>query len=139
MKFNERFHILKELTMGYIVDAEYEKDDRYGISQVDFTVYEIASSNLDNTFDDTDLERHLKCSIKWDSCCHFWFGERDIESERTTDGYLHICGVHGIIAHIKIMEFLYKKAFELMDREPLEHEQWLLNDLTYNTDNPHIK
>ena len=61
-------------------------------------------------------EKYLTATIKWDSCSHFNFGDKD--------GYIHICGAHFYQEHIKLMRWLYNRAFELMGRKPQRGEEW---------------
>lgn len=64
-------------------------------------------------------EKYLEGSIKFDSCSHFWFGDED--------KYLHLCGAEDFERHILLMQFVYKKAFELMGRSPLAGQEWRMN------------
>ena len=59
-----------------------------------------------------EVEPYLKCSIKWDGCSHFWFGD---EGEK--DGYLHICGHGDFSQHVMLMSHLYSLAFQIMEGE----------------------
>jgi hypothetical protein len=105
----------------YIVGEEfgfYVEVPEYTECHADFTVYEIMGYEDDNNF---EKELYLKAYIKWDSCSHFWFGDND----KDNPGYIHICGVNSYVKHISLMRWLYKKAFELMDRDPYgEGENW---------------
>lgn len=81
---------------------------------VDFKVFEVCSkSTADNSY--VDLQEYLTCSIKWDSCSHFWF---------PSEGYIHMCGVDSYIKHCQLLKELYAKAFELMGRKPESGEEW---------------
>lgn len=82
----------------------------------EFVVKEIVAWNLDG--EPLRCEEYLECLIKWDSCSHFWFGDGD------DDGYLHLCGVGDFINHVKLVRWLYNKAFELMGSKPQDGEDW---------------
>ena len=91
----------------------------------DMAVREIASwvEGDDGVYDvPCDYEDYLECSIKWDSCSHFRFGE--VGEDGTRDAYLHICGVDYYKKHVALMEKLYNLAFKTMGREPMESEVW---------------
>lgn len=53
-----------------------------------------------------DAEIYLRGYIKWDGC-----SELD-------QGQPHWCGVTGFIKHTKLLKYIHKRAFELMDHEP---------------------
>jgi hypothetical protein len=89
---------------------------------VSFEVEEVVAYELGDK-QNYESQLYLTGTIKWDSCSHFWFGERENGEQ---DGYLHICGVKSFEKHIKLLEFLYKKAFELMNRQPEKGEEWTL-------------
>ena len=74
-----------------------------------------STGSSDTTLDIEEAQPYLIATIKWDSCSHFDFGE---------GGYLHLCGVDAFKDHIKLLEFLYKRAFELMGRNPEPDEEW---------------
>ena len=59
-------------------------------------------------------EDYLSAYIKWDGCSHFWFGEVGENGDR--DSYLRICGSEDFREHIRLMEFLYRRAEELVPR-----------------------
>lgn len=108
---NMKFEILGRF--GFVVHVK-----RQDISKafVNFKVEEIISRLEDGSIYET--EDYLECTIKWDSCSHFDFGDK---------GYIHICGYDSYKKHIQLMEWLYKKAFELMEREPYdESDKWRL-------------
>jgi len=63
-----------------------------------------------------EVEFYLECLIKWDSCCHFTFGEGD--------GYLHLCGVYSLFDHAVLIQHLYETAFELMGEGPEDGQEW---------------
>ena len=76
---------------------------------LDADVYEVTSWNAeDNT--PCDKDKYCKAYMKWDGCCHVWFGEEDETGK--SDGYMHLCGVDSWKKHILLMEELYKCAEE---------------------------
>ena len=96
---------------GFLITAEPKEH------VVNFLVEEITARDVENN-EVLEKEKYIEGSIKWDSCSHFWFGDED--------KYLHLCGVEDFQKHVQLMEFLYKKAFELMGRKPLDGEEWSL-------------
>lgn len=58
-----------------------------------------------------DEDLYLKGHIKWDGCSQF-----------QTDG-LHLCGLHGYRLHVRLLQRLWNRAHQLMDREP-EDDWW---------------
>jgi hypothetical protein len=97
---------------GFLITADAKEH------VVNFEVEDIVSRDV-ATNEVLEKEKYLNCSIKFDGCSHFWFGDED--------KYLHICGAEDYQRHIQLMEFLYKKAFELMGRSPLPGEEWPLD------------
>lgn len=85
---------------------------------VNIKVEEITGWGDDGTY---DFDPYLTCLIKWDSCCHFYFGET---LDETAHGYIHMCGVHDLMKHAHVMRELYVWAFQLMGREPSDGEEW---------------
>lgn len=87
-----------------------------------FSVDEITGYEFDESTNDYtkihDLDPYLQCTIKWDSCSHFSFGDGD--------GYLHICGVGNFLNHVILMRHLYDQAFKLMGQAPQPGEEWPL-------------
>jgi len=82
--------------------------------KAEFVVEEIVAWDLNG--EPLGCVEYLECLIKWDSCSHFWFGD--------DDSYLHLCGVGNFNNHVKLMRWLYDKAFELMGRKPQDGEEW---------------
>ncbi|MED1125178.1 hypothetical protein [Bacillus atrophaeus] len=80
-------------------------------------VEEVVSRDVENN-DVLEKEKYLEGSIKFDSCSHFWFGDED--------RHLHLCGVEDFERHILLMQFIYKKSFELMGRPTLPDEEWTM-------------
>lgn len=72
------------------------------------TVEEITSWAGDGSWAPGESELYLKFYMKWDGCCHVWFGEEDEEGKQ--DGYLHLCGADSWDKHIALMRWLYKWA-----------------------------
>lgn len=93
----------------------------YKATSFNATVYEVSKWEPD-TKEPYEPELYLSCYIKWDSCSHFYFGEKD--EEGNPDGYLHLCGVEHYKRQAELLAYLYKRAFEEMGREPLEGEEW---------------
>lgn len=81
-----------------------------------FVVYQVVSTCMDGETDNTEF--YLNGNIKWDSCSNFNFGDDDV--------MMHFCGVEAFEKHIRLLEFLYKKSFELMGRSCEEGEEWTL-------------
>ena len=89
-----------------------------------FNVYAVTGWDVDDSMLPYDCELYLQAYIKWDSCCHFHFGEKEsMENDAGVDGYLHLCGVSYIKKHFAIMKRVYEKAFEVMGREPEDNER----------------
>jgi hypothetical protein len=107
----------------------------------EFEVYEIIARDTlgkpffqskENLNDQVSLEdiknaqTYLKGSIKWDSCSHFFFGDPD------NSGYIHLCGAVYFKKHIALLEYLYKKAFVLMERDVMDDkERWYTLSTTF--------
>lgn len=109
------FTLLEDTGFGFQVEVKEQSK-----FHINFNVYEITGRDLKG--EAVDLELYLTCSIKWDGCCHFWFGEREDDGQQ--DGYLHMCGVRSFKNHFRLMKELYQRAFELMGREPEDNVQW---------------
>lgn len=60
-----------------------------------------------------NLETYLEGYIKWDGCCEL------------NQGQPHWCGPHDFGYHILLLEHIYKRAHELMNREP--EDEWQLD------------
>ena len=95
-------------------------------TSISFDVYEIVGeengkplfNDKKGNFDTTNTklaEKYLHGFIKWDSCSHFYFGD---------EGYLHLCGVYNIKKHCELLEYLYKRNFELKGEPPMDDENW---------------
>lgn len=56
-----------------------------------------------------DAEIYLTVLVKWDGCTHV-----------NSPGYWHWCGPVYYRKHIALVEYLYRRAFELMGRQPDE-------------------
>lgn len=68
---------------------------------------EVSNAITENT------EPYLEGYIKWDGCTEL------------AQGQPHWCGPHGFGYHILLLEHIYKRAHELMNREP--EEEWQLD------------
>lgn len=103
----------KEVTDTYVDCEVFEVVGGIG----DVRIYERkgAICSDDTTPNIEEAQTYLTVSIKWDSCSHFDFGK---------EGYIHFCGVSAYKNHCKLLEFLYKRAFELMKRVPEPGEGW---------------
>lgn len=71
-------------------------------------VEEITSWAADGSWTPGEAELYLTFYMKWDGCCHVWFGEEDEGGKR--DGYLHLCGADSWDKHVALMRWLYKWA-----------------------------
>jgi hypothetical protein len=93
-------------------------------------VVDIVTSWEDNehykppTHSAAEFEPYLRCTIKWDSCSHFWFGQTEKDAPHKRDGYLHLCGVLDFQRHVLLMKELYDLAFKRMNRSPEPDEVW---------------
>lgn len=56
-----------------------------------------------------DKELYLRYYMKWDGCCHVWFGER-VAPAGAQDGYLHLCGEDSWKHHTQLMTELFAWA-----------------------------
>ena len=92
-----------------------EKEDHF----INADIFEITSWKLDNTVCEKELYCHVY--MKWDGCCHIWFGERN--ENNNSNGYLHLCGVDSWKKHNIMMEALYKFAEENIKRFDSD-EKW---------------
>lgn len=59
----------------------------------------------------TEIERakewcYLDGFIKWDGCSQFDMGQQ------------HLCGLRGYKKHVELLRYLWRRSFELMNREP---------------------
>lgn len=72
-------------------------------------VEEVGSWSVDEPNTPLSWDPYLKFYMKWDGCCHVWFGENDSESP---DGYLHLCGPECWENHIWLIRELWKFAAE---------------------------
>lgn len=54
-----------------------------------------------------EFEPYLDFYMKWDGCCHVYFGEKE---DGRHDGYLHLCGAGSWERHIFLMAELYRWA-----------------------------
>lgn len=70
----------------------------------DGSVDTFGSGVEDMTEDFDSAPRYLDGYVKWDNCCHYWFGEKD--------GYLHLCS--GTKTFIELMGRTYAWCGELL-------------------------
>lgn len=120
--------------MGFFIEwtdhwENTEKDEKY---YIDFKAYKVvgiitgdkeipiferigSTGSGDETEKIEEAQPYIDGTIKWDSCAHFTFGEQ---------GYIHFCGYYTFKEHIELIAYLYKRAFELMGREPDGREKW---------------
>lgn len=71
-------------------------------------IEEITAWECDDAHTPCDSEHYMSFYMKWDGCCHVWFGEK--LDDKTHDGYLHLCGADSWDKHIALMRWLYKWA-----------------------------
>lgn len=88
-------------------------------THINVSVYSVTGWDMDKT--PCDKELYCKAYLKWDGCCHVWFGEEDENDKQ--DGYLHLCGVKCWKDHIAMMEWLYKMAETEIPRF-MNDERW---------------
>lgn len=113
---------------GYAVfKIEIEERGQYRDTSFNAEVFEITSWEADDAKTPCDLELYLSCYIKWDSCSHVWFGEKDDKDRQ--DGYLHICGAEYFKRHCDLMNYLYNLAFDEMGRKPYDDRDIWATDL----------
>lgn len=74
---------------------------------IDGTVEEIQVWEGDAEHTPAQFDPYLAFYMKFDGCCHVWFGE-EVDGKR--DGYLHMCGARTWKKHILLMQYLYKWA-----------------------------
>lgn len=89
-------------------------------THINVTVKEVTAWGEDNQPLDADL--YCNAYLKWDGCCHVWFGEEDENDKQS--GYLHLCGVGSWKNHVAMMEWLYKLA-ETHIGKFTEAEKWV--------------
>lgn len=105
-----------------VFKIEIEDPGEYRETSFNAVVSEITSWEADDTKTPFDIEPYLKCYIKWDSCSHLWFDDKD------GDPYYHFCGARSFIHHTELLNYLYNLAFEEMGREPFdEYDRWPLD------------
>lgn len=78
-------------------------------------VEQVTGWDPDDALRSVEWEPYASVIIKWDSCSHLTFGDGD---------QMHLCGVQYFKQHVMLMEWLYRKAFEMMGRDPLPDEVW---------------
>lgn len=86
-----------------------------------FTAYDIAATDANGPWFETEeangqtqsvasAEAYADGYVKWDGCTNI------------TMGYAHWCGPPQFRKHIDLLKYLYRRAFELMEREQPEWE-----------------
>lgn len=98
-------------------------------THAEFDVYEITAWSADDKYTPVDEELYLSCTITWDHHSHFNFGE--LEPDGRHNGYLHLCGAESMTNHLKIMEYLYNYADEVMNRKE-QYEELGVKVVTQN-------
>lgn len=71
-------------------------------------IEEITSWVCDEANTPCDFKLYLTFYMKWDGCCHVWFGRKG--EDDTQDGYLHLCGADFWDKHNALMRWLYQWA-----------------------------
>ena len=56
-------------------------------------------------------ETLLRITVKWDGCCHVYYGDID------GNGYMHQCGSNDIDKHFALVRFCYMLAQKLMEAQ----------------------
>lgn len=77
--------------------------------------YEIKGStgSGDETSDIKEAQTYIKGVVKWDGCCHYYFGDED--------GYIHLCGGGNIKNLMEVVKKIYNRSGELMSsRDKIE-------------------
>lgn len=113
--------VVKKMRKFYLLDKKDEARfivnvNDYGTHYVGFQVDEVHSWSRKGEV--LDSEHYLEGSIKWDTCCHFFFGEKD------NAGYIHMCGITSFYDHIALLKSLNELAFDLMDDDIIRDEEW---------------
>lgn len=87
----------------------------------DFVVKRIVSWELSDIKEPYETEDYMEAQIKWDSCSHLRFGEIGRDGNR--DAYFHFCGAQAFKNHVRLLNVLYNRAFQEMDREPYDKSE----------------
>lgn len=109
------------------------QNDPYEIYYIKFTVYETFNMNDDDIFYNRknasitpdpvytleEAEIYLEGSMKWDGCSNI-----DFFPEDSRKGYKHFCGAASLKMHCDLLQYLYDKSFELMNRVN-ERDNWV--------------
>ncbi|BCO16341.1 hypothetical protein_gp288 [Bacillus phage vB_BceM_WH1] len=108
--------------MAQIVLVDSEGHDRFvvevkpGKAYVDFDVEEVVAwGGNDDYYTYSQTEHYLECTIKWDSCCHYHFGN---------EGYIHMCGAEAYYMHFALLTALYDIAPNYMEMVDELDEEW---------------
>lgn len=73
-------------------------------------VDEVTAWELDKDHTPVDFAPYVRFYMKWDGCCHVWFGREKDGRKDEHDGYLHLCGARCWKSHLFIMDALYRWA-----------------------------
>jgi hypothetical protein len=84
----------------------WESAGRYEDGTHVFALKDWRALPADVTRNVDEAEVYLDGFIKWDGCTELDMGKP------------HWCGPDGYIAHIELLRYLYRRAYELMGREP---------------------
>ena len=101
------------------------EDGKYSDVSCEFNVRQIQSWEADDSKKpiEEDIEEYLSLTVKWDGCSHLYFG--DEQEDGTYNSYHHFCGAHDFKKHVRLLHFLYNKAYEYMKRKPYDKsEEW---------------
>lgn len=111
----EHFYLMPVEDFGFLVIVESKSEHTISLRVERINGMDSDLEGPGKAFPE-DRELYLKGFIKWDSCCHFNFGQED--------GYIHLCGVESLKQHCWLIEQLYKLAFKLMGRDPDPEDVW---------------
>lgn len=76
------------------------------------------------TLEPADYEPYLYCTIKWDGCSQFYFGDPTTFRKMKRDGYLHLCGAVDFKKHVLLVRQIYDLAFKRMGLSFEAGEKW---------------
>lgn len=69
-----------------------------------------ATDGLDMVYDPAEAEVEVKAEIKFDGCGHWYFAPGN-------EGYLHLCGLNGVVSHIGALGEIMSIACIMLHRE----------------------
>lgn len=117
---------------GYPIFSVTVLDDEYKDTHCEFLVDKVTGWAGDGSKKPEQgcIEEYLALDVKWDGCSHYSVGEK-VEHANDEDymydgrdGYLHLCGAQDFKNHVELLKTLYNKAYEYMNRAPLEGEEY---------------